>query len=128
VTPAPEHYWSPVRITAWSAIGAAVVSGAGATYFALRAAHEESRLESRIRELQSAPVPPSAYDQSDKARETSGRHAATWARVLGIGAAGFATLGVTLLVVGGRPRQATGSTLAVQYAGGASGVLYTQIF
>ncbi len=115
----PES-WAPTAIVAWSAIGAAVVTGAGATYFAVKAANDESRLEARIKTLQSE-----AGEISDAERDldADGRRAATWAQVLGVGAAGLATLGVSLLVFGPSGEKQDGAGLAIEaHAGGANAV------
>jgi hypothetical protein len=112
--------WAPTAIVAWSAIGAAVVTGAGATYLAVKAANDESRLEARIKTLQSQA---GGVSDADRELEAEGRRAATWARVLGVGAASLATLGVSLLVFGQHGDETDGAGLAIEaHAGGANAV------
>jgi hypothetical protein len=112
--------WAPTAIVAWSAIGAAVVTGAGATYLAVKAANDESRLEARIKTLQSQG---GGVSDADRELEADGRRAATWAQVLGVGAAGLATLGVSLLVFGQNGDETDGAVLTIEaHAGGANAV------
>jgi tetratricopeptide (TPR) repeat protein len=117
--------WAPTAIVAWSAIGAAVVTGAGATYFAVKAANDESRLEARIKTLQAES---GEVSDSERELEANGRRAATWAQVLGVGAAGLATLGVSLLVFAPNGDEKGGAGLAIEAHAGGANAVYVHAF
>jgi hypothetical protein len=114
-----------MRTVGWSAIGASVLAGSAAAYLAIEAANDEKALEQRLRELHGSQA---GFDEADKQRERAGQRAATWAQVLGVSAAGFATAGVTLLVIGA-PRQEThASAFSLELGGGSLGARYTRPF
>lgn len=95
--PPPEQkarYWTPLRIAGWSTVGAGVVSGALAGYFAIRAANDESDLEASFRSAGST-----GFSRKDKELETDGQRSAQIALALGIGAGALAAVGTTLLLL-----------------------------
>lgn len=115
----------PLTIAAWSAIGVGVLAGVGATLFALQAANHERRLESRIDEAKAKGGVISAADQE---LELDGARAAKWARVLGIGAAGFTAAGVSLLVFGENATEANQARVSIEWRGGGASAVYGQRF
>jgi tetratricopeptide (TPR) repeat protein len=117
----------PMTIAGWSAIGAGVLAGGFATYFAVDAANQANRLERRIKSIQANPDngPLSA---SEKAIETRGERAAMWGRVLGIGAAGFAAAGVSLLVFGRDTSEANHAGLSFEWRGDGAAAAYGHSF
>lgn len=117
----------PLTIAGWSAIGAGVLAGAFATYFAVDAANQERRLDRRIKSAQANPsnAPLSA---ADKAIEEDGRRAAMWGRVLGIGSAGLAAVGVSLLVFGPDTNEANQAGLSIEWRGDGAAAAYGHSF
>ena len=114
-------------VAGWSAIGGGVLAGAGATYFAVRAANHESRLESRIKSAR-ASQNDAVFSGEDKQVEDDGERAAMWARVLGIGAAGFAAVGVSLLVFGHEPTDSKRTNVSVEWRGDGVSAAYRCAF
>jgi hypothetical protein len=96
-----KPYWTPVRIAAWSTIGASAVLGATAGYFALHAHHLQTEFENDIQHAKSTGAYVAAYNET----ASDGQHAAVVARGLTVAAVGVAAIGVSLLVFnpGGHP-------------------------
>ena len=117
----------PLTVAGWSAIGAGVLAGIGATVFAVKAANDESRLESRIKELQRTPDGDGFYD-ADEELEADGKRSAMWARVLGIGAAGFAGVGVSLLVFGRERDDTKRGAVSLEWRGDGAAAAYRRSF
>jgi tetratricopeptide (TPR) repeat protein len=117
----------PITIAGWSAIGAGVLAAGFATYFAVDAANQESRLEQRIKSVQANPDN-GPLDGADKEIEEDGRRAAMWGRVLGIGAASFAAVGVSLLVFGRDTGEANQAGLSIEWAGDGAAAAYRHSF
>lgn len=126
VVPAPvapartaDPYWTPLRIAGWSTLGAALVTAAGAAYAAARAQTYEGRVEDRV---SSEGASGSGYTTSDKALEQDGERAATWARALGITAAGLTAIGVSLIVVQPEKRPPASAVVSVSVGPGRAWV------
>lgn len=117
----------PLTVAGWSAIGAGVLAGVGATIFAIQAANDESRLESRIKDLQRSASGDGFY-AADKELEADGKRSAMWARVLGIGAAGFAGVGVSLLVFGRDRDDTKPSAVSLEWRGDGAAAAYRRSF
>lgn len=101
--PAPP-YWTTARVAGWSSVGAAVVAGSGALYFALRGRFDGGRFQGRL------DAGAGAYTRDEQAIYDEGMRTNTWAEVLGVGAAGLAATGVALLVLNpGGQKSAAGS-------------------
>jgi hypothetical protein len=96
----PAPYFTPLRIAGWSAVGAGLVTGTLATYFAVRAAGHESDLEASIRNPSS-----DGFSRRDKELESDGRQSAQLARAFGISAAGLAAVGAALLLLPSSSRE-----------------------
>lgn len=91
-----RDYWTPINIAGWSTLGASVIAGATATYFAIDAARAESSLEQRI-QLEQATG--GGFSAADKALEQEGQRSENLALGFAAGAAGLAVVGVTLLAL-----------------------------
>lgn len=95
----PAEGPAPLRILGWSSLGATLVTGVAATYFALEAARHEDRLEARIRDASSVDGRARGFSRADAELEAEGERAASLARGLTIGAVGLAAVGVSLLLI-----------------------------
>jgi hypothetical protein len=111
----PAPYFTPLRIAGWSAVGAGVITGTLATYFAVKAANNESDLEASIRDPSS-----NGFSREHKELESDGRHSAQLARAFGIGAAGLAAAGVALLLLPSSSREERRPRVSL--AGGPGGL------
>jgi hypothetical protein len=118
---ARPSYWTPARVVGWSALGAALTASVGASYLALKAGADERELEARFKAA-------GAFTEADKARETAGRRAATWARALAAGAIGFTTVGITLLVLSPPKKETRTSALSIGYDADTVGAVYSGSF
>jgi hypothetical protein len=93
--PPSDRYWTPMRIAAWSTLGASLVFATSATYFAIHAKQLEHQVNGNIEAAGD-----SGYTQADKAVEDEGLHTAVVARSLGATSVGLALVGVSFLVFG----------------------------
>jgi len=105
-----DGYWTPLRIAGWSTLGAAAVTAAGALYATARAQTYEGRDEDRITNDKASGL---GYQPSDKTIEEDGERAASWARALGITAAGLTAIGVSLIVISPEKQQPTKAAISM---------------
>lgn len=89
-----DPYFTPMRIAAWSTLGASLVFATSATYFAVRAKHFEHQIDENIRDAQGS----GTYTPAEKQLESDGQHAAVLARSLGATSLGLAVVGASFLV------------------------------
>lgn len=116
------------QIAGWSSLGATLLTGVAATYFALQAARQEDLLEARIRAAQSEAGQAHAFTQADKDLEAEGSRAANWARGLTVGAVGLAAVGVSLLIIDGRPNAGAAASFSIGWRAGAARAVYSTSF
>ncbi len=117
----------PLTVAGWSAIGAGVLAGAFATYFAVDAANQERRLEQRVSSLRANPDN-GPFTSADKELEEDGERSAMWARVLGIGAAGLAAVGVSVLVFGPETHEKSQAGVSIEWRGDGATAAYACSF
>lgn len=95
-------YWTPLRATGWSLLGAGLVSGGGALYFAWRGERLETQAEQRVTELDGTSAP--AFDTASASNgEEQGRRANTVAWALGGASVLALGAGVTTLLLAASP-------------------------
>lgn len=125
--PTASESVQPLTVAGWSAIGAGVLAGAFATYFAVDAANQERRLERRVRSLRANPDN-GPFSSADKELEEAGKRSAMWGRVLGIGAAGLAAVGVSVLVFGPDTHENSQAGVSIEWRGDGATAAYACSF